>query len=437
MNLKIKTKKIVPLAIFVALSGLFGVSYAFGQTAVPEVTNSSASSATDPIADLNAQIAAKKKHVEELRQQAENYQKSAEAASGQVHDFQSQISVIDDQIANLQFDIQAKEEEIGATELEITAIQRSIDDKLNQINGRKTDLVSSIKQLDQNSRTPLLNVLLTHSTLAEFYSQAEAVATVSDSLQNSVNTLEGLKDELQSKQNELSDSRDILKQSKLQLLVKKQSSVEQKDFKEELLGDAKSAASQYGSRLQEAAQAEQQANATIDTLERQLQQQLTQGTIEPPKFSSSGVHWPVNGSVTARFHDPTYPFSCANWNSGSCLEHSGLDIGVPQGTPVRAAADGVVSVVNNQGFYYNTNGQKTRSALNFVGLVHEQGISTRYLHLTTIHVRPDQFVRQGEVIGLSGGLPGTAGAGGITTGPHLHFEVRVNGLPDDPLKYLP
>ncbi len=141
--------------------------------------------------------------------------------------------------------------------------------------------------------------------------------------------------------------------------------------------------------------------------------------------------------MTAYFRDPSYPFSCKVWKSSSCLEHSGIDIGIPQGTPVRAAADGIVSVVNDPGFYYSTDGRKLRSALNFVGIIHGEGISSRYLHLSKIYVSADQFVKQGDVIGLSGGLPGTAGAGGITTGAHLHFEVRVNGIPDDPLKYLP
>jgi murein DD-endopeptidase MepM/ murein hydrolase activator NlpD len=104
---------------------------------------------------------------------------------------------------------------------------------------------------------------------------------------------------------------------------------------------------------------------------------------------------------------------------------------------VKATADGIISVVHDQGFIRDTSGRILRSALNYVAIIHDNGMSSRYLHLTKIYVRPDQFVRQGDIIGLSGGLPGTAGAGGITTGAHLHFELRQSGIPVDPLQYLP
>jgi len=73
----------------------------------------------------------------------------------------------------------------------------------------------------------------------------------------------------------------------------------------------------------------------------------------------------------------------------------------------------------------------------YILIEHGDGLASIYGHVSRIDVAPEQYVRTGEIIGLSGGMPGFPGTGKFSTGPHLHFEVRVNGIPDDPLKYLP
>jgi murein DD-endopeptidase MepM/ murein hydrolase activator NlpD len=98
--------------------------------------------------------------------------------------------------------------------------------------------------------------------------------------------------------------------------------------------------------------------------------------------------------------------------------HEGIDIAVPSGTPVVAAASGTVITAGWLGGYGN-----------LVVIDHGNGLATAYGHNSTVAVGVGQSVAQGEVVAYSGST-------GHSTGPHVHFEVRVNGSPVDPLGYL-
>jgi murein DD-endopeptidase MepM/ murein hydrolase activator NlpD len=101
-----------------------------------------------------------------------------------------------------------------------------------------------------------------------------------------------------------------------------------------------------------------------------------------------------------------------------------MDLAGPQGTAIETAAPGYVArVYKGQDYGY------------YVMIIHANGFATLYAHMSRIDVEVDQYVGRGQVIGLTGGRPGTSGAG-FSTGPHLHFEVRLNGIPVNPLAYL-
>jgi murein DD-endopeptidase MepM/ murein hydrolase activator NlpD len=130
--------------------------------------------------------------------------------------------------------------------------------------------------------------------------------------------------------------------------------------------------------------------------------------------------WPVDSrTITYHFHDFAYPFR-------GMAEHSGIDIDVDQGTPVKAAAAGVVVDLSDT----HTN------QYNYVTIDQGVGIKTIYGHLSQVDVKVGDIVASGQVIGLSGGLPGSIGSGPYTTGPHLHFGVNQNGQDVDPLGFL-
>lgn len=130
--------------------------------------------------------------------------------------------------------------------------------------------------------------------------------------------------------------------------------------------------------------------------------------------------WPVYGPISAGFKNKPY---VARFG----VQHYGADIVVPQGTPVGAATDGVVFLVRDGG----------ATGYTYILIGHRDGYATLYGHLNETSVQSGQEVSAGQTIGLSGGKPGTKGAGPMTTGSHVHFEVIQNGVNVDPLSVLP
>ena len=112
------------------------------------------------------------------------------------------------------------------------------------------------------------------------------------------------------------------------------------------------------------------------------------------------------------FGSRTDPFS------GEGAIHTGVDLSAPEGTPVHAAADGIVVSAEWSGGYGR-----------LVRIDHGDGLQTYYGHLSQFEVVAGQEIRRGDLIGLSGGT-------GRSTGPHLHYEVRMDGTPVNPYPFL-
>jgi len=122
--------------------------------------------------------------------------------------------------------------------------------------------------------------------------------------------------------------------------------------------------------------------------------------------------WPVEGKITGSFGERIDPFN------GEGAFHSGVDISAGVGSRVIAPADGLVTFADFLGGYGRA-----------VTVDHGHGISTRYGHLASFAVTAGQYIHRGDTIGF-------VGLSGRSTGPHLHYEVRINDTPVNPYKYL-
>jgi murein DD-endopeptidase MepM/ murein hydrolase activator NlpD len=148
-----------------------------------------------------------------------------------------------------------------------------------------------------------------------------------------------------------------------------------------------------------------------------------QGTAFTNTIPSGGIalSWPVAPllGISAHFEDEGYKARFG-------LAHHAIDIPTPQGTLIGAAADGTVSKVSLNGLGYS-----------YIVLDHESNTQTVYGHISAALVTEGDAVHAGDIIAKSGGMPGTVGAGSLTTGPHLHFAERIKGVLVDPLQALP
>ncbi|HZO93784.1 MAG TPA: peptidoglycan DD-metalloendopeptidase family protein [Candidatus Baltobacteraceae bacterium] len=162
----------------------------------------------------------------------------------------------------------------------------------------------------------------------------------------------------------------------------------------------------------EALVAEAQREAEAEREAQRRARMLAGESVEPEPGAPGQLMWPVSGPITSPFGWRMHPVY------HRMILHAGIDIGVPTGTTVAAAAAGTVIVAGYEG-----------DCGNMVAIDHGGGLSTMYCHLSQIFVGVKQQVQRGQAIGA-------AGATGDATGPHVHFQVMLNGKPVDPMGYL-
>lgn len=184
--------------------------------------------------------------------------------------------------------------------------------------------------------------------------------------------------------------------------------------------------SNQGDALTKAKQQEQAARSQLDQLEREAEgiaALINQSEAAHPTktFSSGKLAWPERGPLMQGFGPSPYWFEPSITYNGRRYSHfhTGIDIGAPNATPIHAAADGQIIVTGYSSYGYG----------NYIIVAHNPKLATLYAHLSRIAVGKGAIVKQGQIIGYEGTT-------GNSTGPHLHFEVRIDGQFVNPLGYL-
>lgn len=311
--------------------------------------------------------------------------------------------------------LDSTERNLRENELKIQRLQGNIDSltkdilkKQNQLRQRQQKLENRLlKFYKQGGRGGFLAVFLgvtdTFSLLSRSYYMKQVLEED-----------KALFDEIEREKALLERQKALLEEEKRRsLLLKKQQEENKRILQQEknnriaLLREIESKRIEYEKALEELERNSREIEQMLLNLERTPEGQKRLAT----PWRGGFIH-PVRGQLTSRFGMRTHPIY------GIRKMHTGIDISAPQGTTIRASAGGTVVFAGWWGGYGKV-----------VIIDHGGGISTLYAHCSSIYVSEGQKVSQGEVIAA-------VGSTGLSTGPHLHFEVRKNGKPVDPLGYL-
>lgn len=373
---------------------------------------------------LNERISDKRSKVKEIEKSIESYKDKVRVKQREAVSLGNQVSILDNRIVQVELDIEATGEKIDALELEIESLTLSIEDKEAVIARQQEMIGELIRTIHFHDNKKYIEVASSYENFSEFYNQIQYVKTVESSLGTNARTLRLLKEELEDKKSQQEAQQESYVALKEELSEKRQSLQEQIYAKESLIVETRSSELVFQTLLNQLKSKHREVESEITGIEREIRRQLeAQDKLDALEVSNGKLvlSWPTQSRyITARFRDPSYPYR-------HVFEHNAIDIRSAQGTPLKASASGYVARARRC---------NVASCYAYTLLVHSGGVSTLYGHMNTITVSEGQFVARGDVIGTSGAAPGTVGAGPFTTGPHLHYEVRKDGIPVDPLLYL-
>ncbi len=382
-------------------------------------TSDQDTSLKEEVETLNGQVKEKENRLKELEGVINKYKSRINDQAAQTASLQNQLALLENRVKEKELSIERTRGQIDLANLELQRVKAQIDLERQRLARRQSALGGVILELQDAGGVGELESFVARPTLSEFFTRMDELKRVEDELGTATEEVKAVKAGLESKQKELETYRVSLQDQTRQLLKEQEELELEQSAKISLLTETAAQEGEFQRILYELRQQKQEESNDIAALEARLKDKLD-SIDEALARGDVLLNWPLKPGkgISAHFHDKTYPFR-------KLFEHPGVDLPAPVGTAIRASAGGYVAFTR-RGKQYG----------NYIMLVHPGGVATVYAHLSKFAVEPDTYVERGDIIGYSGGKPGDPGAG-LSTGPHLHFEVRQDGIPVDPLPFLP
>jgi murein DD-endopeptidase MepM/ murein hydrolase activator NlpD len=350
--------------------------------------------------------------IQDKQRQLQDVQQRMQEQANTSHKAKRQADTISAQLQAIQFDLDQAEGDLNTIQTKLDAIgeQVRVNTELvekaeKMLAERNTILHKRIRDVYENGNISYVEVLFGAKDFSDFTNRLELLRRV---ITQDMALIEKVKVERQI----ILEKKAQLEQDKAVILVYKEQAAgkrntvdtkrqERQDMLDNVLTEKETADRAYAEL--------EQTSRDIEYMIQNLQNPASRGQVR----ASGVLIWPFAGEITSPFGWRIHPVF------GTQKFHTGIDLGADYGDPIKAADSGVVIHADWLGGYGKA-----------VIIDHGNGLQTLYAHNSELVVSNGQTVRKGQLISR-------AGSTGYSTGPHLHFEVRRNGSPTDPMGYLP
>jgi murein DD-endopeptidase MepM/ murein hydrolase activator NlpD len=374
--------------------------------------------AAAPAADLEAELEAKQSKLDEVHEKKG-------VLTTTIAGYKDDIERLTAEVAEIRTREAAVQERLAAKQAELDEAMGELDtakDKLEELRSRLKRALVALRErlvaMYETGSPDLISVIVGSNGVDDLAARAEYLDRLHGMDEAVVGRVRELRDQVQrivdrlrSAKNRIESARDAIAAEE-QALAGARASLQ--SHQQQLL-DARAARE---AALAKIGEHEEELDGDVAAIQGKIAAQLSAtGSMPLPagpiQGGSSGLIWPVDGAVVSGF---------GGREIGAGYEyHPGIDIAVPEMTPIRAAASGTVIFTQPEA--------SSGGYGNYTCIDHGGGLSTCYAHQTSFAVSAGQSVSQGDIIGYTG-------CTGYCLGPHLHFEVRINGSVTDPMGYL-
>lgn len=348
----------------------------------------------------------------DLQTEREELQKQINDANGQLEDVQSELSENLQQVQKLDEKISTSQQELEEINTKIAELQTSMEEVEAKLEEAEENYKKQKELLDnrliavyESSDTQYLDVILSSRSVSEFLSNYFLITELATKDTE-------LLEEMQEKKQGIENSKKQIENTKEQLATMKANQTKTA----KVLENTKTVRENFISKLSEQEKSIQEQIDEYNTRFAEINSEILKMAMDgiDTQYIGGELAWPVPGytRISSKYGMRTHPIT------GVYKLHTGVDISAPMGANFIAANDGIVTKAGYNSAYGN-----------MVIIDHGGGVSTLYAHGSEILVQVGQTVKRGEVV-LK------VGSTGYSTGPHAHFEVRLNGVVTDPMPYI-